>query len=109
MTKIKINMQEPYKTFVLKGIKTVEGRLNKGKFARIKIGDVIEIETEDIKFDVIEKNVYSSFREMLKVEGIENVISDKDNIDDAVNVYYRFYTKAQEKKFKVVAIKLQLN
>ena len=104
-------MQEPYKTFVLKGIKTVEGRLNKGKFARIKIGDVIEIETEteDIKFNVIEKNVYSSFREMLEVEGIENVISDKDNIDDAVNVYYRFYTKAQEKKFKVVAIKLQLN
>ena len=108
MTKIKINMQEPYKTFVLKGIKTVEGRLNKGKFARIKVGDVLEIKTEDIKFYVIEKNVYSSFREMLEVEGIENVIPDKDNIDDAVNVYYKFYTKAQEKKFKVVAIKLQM-
>lgn len=105
MTKIIINIQEPYKTFVLNGIKTVEGRINKGKFATMKIGDILEI--GGIKFNIIEKSIYQNFREMIEKEGIENVIPDKNNIDDAVEVYYKFYTKEQEKKFKVVAIKIQ--
>lgn len=108
MTKIKINIQEPYKTFILKGIKIVEGRLNKGKFARIKVGDILEIGSEEIKFNVIKRNIYSNFREMLKKEGIKNVIPDKNDINDAVNVYYKFYTKEQEKEFQVVAIKIQM-
>lgn len=98
-------MQESYKTLVLKGIKTVEGRLNKGKFAKIKVSDIIEIKC--VKFDVIGKSIYSSFREMIKEEGIENIVPDKNNINDAVNVYYKFYTKEQEKEFQVVAIKIR--
>lgn len=107
MAKITINVQEPYKTFMLKGIKTVEGRLDKGKFAIIKIGDILEIESEDAVFKIIAKNIYPNFRKMLEKEGIKNVIPDKDNINDAVSVYYRFYTKEQEKKFGVVAIKIK--
>jgi len=107
MAKITINVQESYKTFILKGIKTVEGRLNKGKFAIIKIGDILEIESEDAIFEVVGKNIYSNFREMLEKEGIKNAIPDKDNINDAVDVYRKFFTKEQEKKFGVVAIKIK--
>jgi len=107
MAKITINVQESYKTFILKGIKTIEGRLNKGKFAIIKIGDILEIESEDAIFEVVGKNIYSNFREMLEKEGIKNVIPDKDNINDAVDVYRKFFTKEQEKKFGVVAIKIK--
>lgn len=107
MAKIIINVQEPYKTFMLKGIKTVEGRLNKGKFMIIKIGDILEIESEDVVFKVIEKNIYPNFRKMLEKKGIKNVIPDKDNINDAVDIYYKFYTKEQEKKFGVAAIKIK--
>jgi hypothetical protein len=35
MNFISINVQEPYYSFILNGKKTVEGRLNKGKFASI--------------------------------------------------------------------------
>jgi len=104
---ISINVQEPYYTFILSGEKIVEGRLNKGKFSDIEIGDVLELEPEKNKFEVIDKNIYKNFKEMIKREGIENVIPDKNNIEDAVNVYYRFYTKEQENKFGVVAIKIK--
>lgn len=87
--------------------KIVEGRLNKGKFSDIEIGDVLELEPEKNKFEIIEKNIYKSFREMIEKEGVENVIPDKSDIDDAVNVYYKFYTKEQEREFGVVAIKIK--
>jgi len=44
---------------------------------------------------------------MLKKEGMKNVIPDKENTSDAVDVYYRFYTKEQERRFGVVVIKIK--
>jgi len=41
-----INIQEQYLSFILTGKKTVEGRLNKGKFAEIKVGDILEIKND---------------------------------------------------------------
>lgn len=107
MSIISINVQEPYHSFIINGQKTIEGRLNKGKFATINVGDILEIEPEKIQFDVIQKNIYSDFKSMIEKEGIKNVISDKQNIDRAVNIYYKFYTKEQEKEFGVVAIKIR--
>jgi len=104
MQKITINVQEPYHSLILNGKKTAEGRLNKGKFGSIGVGDVLIMEPEQIEFKVIGKNIYKTFREMIVSEGIENVVPDKNSTDDAVNVYYKFYTKEQEKEFGVVAI-----
>jgi ASC-1-like (ASCH) protein len=107
MTNISINVQEPYRSFILQGKKIVESRLNKGKYATIQSGDILELEPEKITFVVVEKNIYKNFREMIEKEGIENIIPDKNNIDEAVDVYYKFYTKEQEDKFGVVAIKIK--
>jgi len=106
MANISINIQEPYYSLILQGKKTVEGRLNKDKFATIRVGDILELEPEKIKFVIDEKNIYKNFRVMLKKEGIVNVVPDKNSIDEAVAVYYKFYTKEQEKEFGVVAIKI---
>ncbi|MEA3450111.1 MAG: ASCH domain-containing protein [Patescibacteria group bacterium] len=107
MQKISINIQEPYYSFILEGQKTVEGRLNKGKFTSIQKDDILVLAPEDIEFEVIEKNIYNSFREMIESEGVENVIPDKTGIEEATNIYYKFYTKEQEKQFGVVAIKIK--
>ncbi|MFA6353317.1 MAG: ASCH domain-containing protein [Candidatus Paceibacterota bacterium] len=107
MVNISINVQEPYYSFILQGKKTIEGRLNKGKFATIQVGDILELELEKIKFIVVGKNIYKNFREMIEKEGIVNVIPEKNSIDEAVDVYYIFYTKEQENEFGVVAIKIK--
>lgn len=104
---ISINISEPHHSFILNGQKTVEIRLNKGKFVDIQIGDILEVGLERNQLEVVEKNIYKSFREAIETEGIKNVVPDKDDIDDAVNVYYQFYTKEQEKEFGVVAIKVK--
>lgn len=105
MQKISINIQEPYLSLILSGKKIVEGRLNKGKFAKIKIGDIILIETID--YEVVAMNNYPTFKDMIVKEGLENVIPDKKSIKDAVNVYYKFYTKQQEQEYGVVAIQIK--
>jgi ASC-1-like (ASCH) protein len=108
MKKIPLDVQEPYLSFILNEQKTIEGRLNKGKFKDLKIGDILLIGPEKKRFLIERTTVYKTFREMIEKEGIENVIPDKDNIDDAESVYYKFYTKEQEKEFGVLAIKIKV-
>jgi len=107
MQKISINVQEPYYSFIINGQKTVEGRLNKGKFASIQKGDILILAPENIEFEVIKKNIYNSFKEMIQSEGVKNVIPDKTNIEEAIKVYYKFYTAEQENEFGVSAIKIK--
>lgn len=105
MKTIEINVQEPYYSFILNGQKTVEGRLNKGKFKDVEVGDEIVINQES-RFKVLAKNIYPSFREMIEKEGVENVVPDAKSIKDAINAYYKFYSKEDEHEFGVVGIHL---
>ena len=107
MKKINIDVQEPYYSYIISGKKTVEGRINKGKFAILNKGDIILLGKEEIQFRVIKKTIYNTFEQMINSEGIENVIPDKKDVKDAINVYYTFYTRKQEKEFGVVAIKIK--
>ncbi len=108
MQTISLNIQEPYLSFVLNGQKTIEGRLNKGKFKNLKIGDILLIGADAKRFLIEKTTIYKSFREMIEKEGIKNVIPDKENIEDAEAVYYKFYTKEQEEEFGILAIKIKL-
>jgi ASC-1-like (ASCH) protein len=47
-------VQEPYKTFLLRWQKTIEWRLNKWKFQKIQVWDILELETWK-QFKVLEK------------------------------------------------------
>ena len=106
MNTIAINVQEPYATYILNGTKTVEGRLNKGKFAEAQVGDHVLL-NESVNFLIVAKTAYLSFKEMIESEGLKNVIPNVETVDLAVQVYYKFYTSEQEKEFGVVALKLQ--
>jgi ASC-1-like (ASCH) protein len=99
------NVQEPYYSYITNGQKTVEGRLNKGKFAQIQVGDHLLINSGS-KFKVERKTNYDSFLEMVEAEGVKNVVPDKKEIEEAVNVYYNFFTKEQEREFGVVAMEI---
>ncbi len=96
-------LQEPYKTFLINWQKTIEWRLNKWKFKKIKNWDILLMETWE-KFEVLSINMYKTFYEMIKNEWIENIIPDKKTIEEWVEIYYKFYTKEMEKEFWVVWI-----
>ena len=108
MKKVEFNVQEPYLSFIKSGKKTVEGRLNKGKFASLDIGDILFLSgTSSIEFEVINKREYKTFEEMIVAEGIERVIPDKKDIKSATDVYYTFYTPEQEKEYGVLAVEIK--
>lgn len=107
MKKYSFNVQEPYKTFILSGEKIFEWRLNKWKFQEMKIGDILVFEDTKEQLEVKSKKYFSSFREMIEFCWIENIIPNAESVDQAVEVYYWFYTPEQEKEFWVVAIEMK--
>ena len=106
MATIQIRIQEPYRSLVLRGQKTIEGRLSKGKFKDLQVGDFLLIEPGQESFVVTKLTRYSSFKDMLGAEGVSVVVPDKKTIDEAVAVYRSFYTPAMEQEYGVIAIAL---
>jgi len=102
---------EPYFTFVKNGQKTIEIRLQKGKYLLIKPGDHIIVynkeETDEFEVEVLDTRKYKTFQELLKNEDIKKVLPDKDNFKDVLKTPYQFYTKEQEKEFGVLAIEIK--
>lgn len=107
------HLSEPWFTLISIGLKTVEGRKNKGKFKEMKIGDVIEWINNDfmprsVMTRVVDKNVYSTFKEYLETEGLENCLPGMPSLEHGLSVYYKYFTPDDEAEFGVVAIKLEL-
>ncbi len=106
MQKYDFQVKKPYKTFILNWQKTIEWRLNKWKFKKTKIWDILYFETWE-EFLITDKREYKTFFEMLKTEWIKKVVPDVNTIDEAVNIYYKFYTKQQEIEFWVIALEIE--
>lgn len=107
------NVSEPWFSLILLGLKTVEGRKNKGRFKDMKIGDIVEWKNNDFKprsvlTEIVGKAEYSTFREYIETEGLEKCLPSIQSIDNGIDVYFKYYTKEEEKKFGVVAIRLKV-
>ncbi|NJE26846.1 ASCH domain-containing protein [Thermococcus sp. MV5] len=101
-----MGLQEEYLRLIKEGKKKIEGRLYDEKRRQVKPGDTI-IFGEKLKVKVKALRVYSSFREMLSEEGLENVLPGVKTIEEGVQIYRRFYTEEEEKKYGVVAIEIE--
>ena len=115
MTDYKEHLSEPWFSLMNLGLKTVEGRKNKGKWKDMKIGEIIEWYNLDFlerKFTtrVIGKSTYSTFREYLENEGLDRClpgINPDYGMEHALSVYYKYFTKEDELEYGVVAIRLE--
>lgn len=104
---IQLNIQEPYKTLIISGKKTVEGRLNKGKFADLKIWDILELDDTWEKLEVVNLTPYPNFKAMLENEGLKHTLPRVTSIEEGIAIYHQFYTPAQEAEFWVLAIEVK--
>lgn len=88
--------------------KIVEGRPNRGKFAKFIKGDMVAWVNSDTKkvlyTRITDKKHYDTFREMIEGSNIINVLPGVDNIDDGVAVYREYYSEEVERENKVLAI-----
>ena len=95
------SVSEPWFSLIALRIKKVEGRLNKGDFANMNIGDSITFTNNELGFDrkckVEIKNItyYDTFQTYLENETLERCLPGIDNIEDGLRVYYKYYKKIQ--------------
>jgi ASC-1-like (ASCH) protein len=114
MVEYKKNLSEPWFTLILLGIKTCEGRLDKGDFSLMKKDDTIVFENNELGFNrsfscsIKKINYYTTFSDYLETEKLKKCLPGITNIEDGLKVYYKYYSKADENKYHIIAIHLKI-
>lgn len=106
-------MSEPWFSLVKLWLKRCEGRLNKGDFAKMKRGDIIEFFNDDFgkrefKWKITSIHYYETFKSYLENETLEKCLPGIDEIKDGLNVYYKYFSKEKEKEYGIVAIRIMV-
>jgi len=107
------HLSEPWFSLISLGLKTVEGRKNKGKFKDMQVGDVIQwynndFEERKILTEIIGKTEHKTFEDYLTTEGLDKCLPGIPSLEHGLSVYFKYFTKQDEIDFGVVAIKLKL-
>ncbi len=107
------HLSEPWFSLISLKLKTIEGRLNKGDFKEMRVGDIVEWYNDDfghrsIKTRVKRKTEYTTFYDYLDKEGINKCLPNIDNINQGVDIYHKYYPPADEQKYGVIAIEVEL-
>jgi len=113
ITQYNENLSEPWFTLISLGLKTIEGRKNKGRFKEMQIGDIITWTNNDflyreIKTRITGKASYTTFEEYLNNEGLDKCLPGISNMETGLSVYFKYFTKEDEQKHGVIAIKLEI-
>jgi len=108
----KVHVSLPWFNLIKEGKKSVEGRPNRKDFAQMKIGDRIEFFNKELNenfmAEIVNVTHHKTFEEMIKSNGIDNVLPGVRNLDEGVQVYMQYYTKEIEAEFGVVGIHVRI-
>lgn len=108
--------------YIIDGKKTVEGRLNRGKFKEFKVGDLIWLRRDyrdeygrlhdgdprQACVEVVAIRHYQTFADMIEAEGYRTVIPNAESADAALAVYNSYYTTDEQLEYGVLAIEIAL-
>lgn len=109
---------EPYFTWMKNGKKTIEGRPNCGSFSKIKKGDIIVWFNDEcgpnarryLRTKVLSTMFYENYEDMLKKNGIHNIIPYKKvrTIKEGVKILYNNYSRKIIEKYGVLAVRVKI-
>ena len=108
-----MKLREIYFDKIKKGEKIYEIRLNDEKRRLIDVGDVLIFKKEPelkekLTTEVKDLVYFVSFDEMVNTLPIEKIGFENMTKQAVKDVYYQFYSKEDEDKYGVVAIKVQV-
>jgi len=106
---------------IIAGRKTIEGRLNRGKFAQYQVGDIVELrrdvrgpdgilrdgDSPEVRVEIVAIRRYQSFLQMASTEGFVRVIPSAKDVGEAAKEYDTYYSIADQTRFGVVAIEIK--
>lgn len=106
---------------IIAGRKTIEGRLNKGKFAEYKVGDRVSLRRDVRGTDGVLRDgepaaalvqitairQYKDFLTLVIEEGFRNVIPSAGSPQQAAAEYNKYYSKQDQEQYGVLAIEIR--
>lgn len=107
---------------IIAGQKTIEGRLNRDKFAKYERGDRISLrrdyrdeqgvlydgEPDAALVEIVAIRHYPDFISMVRSEGYQLVIPDARSAEEAASLYDAYYSKDDQTKYGVLAIEVRV-
>ncbi len=108
------DVQEPWFTLIALGLKTVEGRLNKGSFKDMKVGDTVlwTNQQQNFKREILTRisriTKYMGFEDYLQTETLPKCLPGILNIEQGLQVYYKYFLKEDESQYGVLAIEVEI-
>lgn len=108
-----MKLQSKYFYLIKDNIKTYEVRLYDDKRKQIKINDIITFSeepslTNKIKTQVVDLIYFKNFDEMAEHLPAKVIGFNDKTKNEIVETYHQFYSKEDEIKFGVIAIKVKL-
>lgn len=105
---------------IIAGRKTIEGRLNRGKFALYRPGDQVWLRRDyrdasgelhnanryEVLVEVIAIRKYASSLEMVLAEGYERVIPQAKSAQEAATIYDKYYSPKDQAELGFLAIEI---
>ena len=107
---------------IIAGRKTIEGRLNRGKFAEYQPGDQVWLrrdyrdengkltdgEPRQVLVEVTAVRRYESSLEMVTAEGFKKVIPYANTAEEAASEYDKYYSQEDQARYGVLAVEFKL-
>lgn len=107
---------------IIDGRKTIEGRLNKGKFTSYAVGDIVKLrrdyrdatgilhdgEPDAARVEIIAIRHYPTFLAMTQAEGHDAVIPGSGSAQAAADEYNAYYSVEDQALYGVLAIQIKL-
>jgi len=98
-----LSLQVIYFDAIKNGAKTIEGRLTKPKYTRIKPGDIL-ILNNALHVRVSKIRRYPSFTKMLVSEGVQHTTPNAHSLEEGTHAYRQLYSEKEELKYGVIAM-----
>lgn len=110
-----ITVRKPWFDFICQGEKTVEGRVNRGKFTSFNPGDHLVIKSADddaqdmVVGTITCVGIYTSFEAMLNSTSLRRTLPGVRTIAEGVSEFRKFYSREVEAEHGVLAIYFELD
>lgn len=95
---------------IIRGHKTIEGRLNKGIFKKIEHNEVILLctKTQNCKVKIIKIDQFNNFKDMLVDNNLKKTLPNIDSVKNGVIHYNKIYSEKNILKYGVLGLHMML-
>lgn len=106
MNTINMHCEDPWFSYLRRGIKPVEGRKNTPAYQDIKVGDKINFSNGKDSFmaDVVEIRTYSSLEQYLEDVSIEKALPGVKSLQEALDIYHQWSTEEKIRQYGFLGI-----